>query len=1055
MKKAVRSSDTALLKCAPEEVVKIREAVRKISQRSWALSYSEKKRKLLLRSRKTAKFNIVAAEGLESTLEKVIPDLDRELVWGWSLDSENRYFPTGEIYILFQDDTSRKEREKLLKQFDALAVDTYPDLEPEPVPAKPSKKKDKHTTVPCVAAKDQKKAQEALKMASSSGKLEPAPELQALNVPVARLTLAPGEYERVFEIAASLRALPKVISAAPDFDVFGKDISPVPLQFDHAPFDIHSNLSVNNLSRPWCLINPGEGIPHDQYRVSKQNAAVFDDGFFNHSAVTYNLLGFDAADQDFDPLSPLSDPGLEHGLFVSGLIGGMSLGDTNKVGYAPGTVVFPFRPMWSTEDDFVEIDGHSAFADVEEYLERYTSNWIEAILRLWGLSSSSQTPIKILNISLAVCRSIFHVADIGVWLNWCLRTGDAGRGIFCSAASGNSPEYNFLAIPAALSKTFAVGSINAEGSSANGLELVVNAAPLRDNVGTNSPHGSPLYLSDGSIDLDSSWMGTSGTSAIVAATASMMKTVNPHLTAEEIKTYLRCAANSREITDFPDSSDAFGCSSRYGWGMLNISDAVDFAYKNRMPAAQIFSTYLLSSHLSILIQARHSSDSPCPGSRAGLFWMLHNHNDYRGWKHVHHNPDRWTTGIGHADQVLDTLGTPWGEFTVQGRFNGGFYHSLALQLHPEEFWPQLTDHAGHCFYTTRYDRVEEKWKSLGGRSPYASGIASPQIVFPHEYPISDVVAADLNGSRRSCLVALQSDRYLNTLRYDDGSDVFLRLDPENFAPETTTSRILDAAGRGSLRSQRILKVLPVGPFRPPGSQYAQDALLCVGMFGLGKRIMFQPLKHYLTCWILYYDDTTGSWGYHPLSDDSNETHILLGRVPYITDVEVEQLHLPLDRTENSIHITINTPANQLYTVSLFRQTVDGPFTGYAVYSQELALPGRISPLQAFHRQDRQDDTREVYASLAWLTDQDHGNEIRFLDWDPVWREWLPSNRSIFHGRYGNTAVDLTALHRADHPRISDERLALLMEKPDRNAYELITWDGYQDNDRFVFEETLI
>lgn len=79
--------------------------------------------------------------------------------------------------------------------------------------------------------------------------------------------------------------------------------------------------------------------------------------------------------------------------------------------------------------------------------------------------------------------------------------------------------------------------------------------------------------------------------------------------------------------------------------------------------------------------------------------------------------------------------------------------------------------------------------------------------------------------------------------------------------------------------------------------------------------------------------------------------------------------------------------------------VGAPFSGYAVYKNDLTLEGRVSGIRA--------GSFGIEGPFTWLSDMDHGNQIRFLKWNDALRAWEEDMGIVMtHERKDNEAIDL-------------------------------------------------
>lgn len=133
------------------------------------------------------------------------------------------------------------------------------------------------------------------------------------------------------------------------------------------------------------------------------------------------------------------------------------------------------------------------------------------------------------------------------------------RGIVLIASAGNDPGPN-LSYPAKLSSVISVGAVdqykNLAGFSSYGAELDL-VAPGQQIYSTYKSEGPEVYKE---------MSGTSMSSPFVAGAAALLKSVQPHLTPDEIR--------SRLLTSCDDLGDP-GFDIRFGHGLLNTQKLME------------------------------------------------------------------------------------------------------------------------------------------------------------------------------------------------------------------------------------------------------------------------------------------------------------------------------------------------------------------------------------------------------------------------------------------------------------------------------------------------
>jgi hypothetical protein len=190
------------------------------------------------------------------------------------------------------------------------------------------------------------------------------------------------------------------------------------------------------------------------------------------------------------------------------------------------------------------------------------------------------------------------------------------------------------------------------------------------------------------------------------------------------------------------------------------------------------------------------------------------------------------------------------------------------------------------------------------------------------------------------------------------------------------------------------------------------------------------LRHYMTFSILGYDETTSQWVNYSFSSNPEDTHILLDEtsVHNVESIIPGEFAFPGEASLNEVVIHLD---NDHFHTMLFSNMAGHTYNLYYVYKNELDLEGRISRVKAGRFGFDGDKTQ-----LAWLDDVDHGNRVRFLQWNDVMREWQPASLTIGRLRPDNRAIDLAVLEGFTFANLDGDQavLALLMAEPDANVY---------------------
>ena len=214
-----------------------------------------------------------------------------------------------------------------------------------------------------------------------------------------------------------------------------------------------------------------------------------------------------------------------HGTFVAGVIAARPASGTGMVGLAPGATIMPIRQANGPSDGTASTLARSIRAAVD------------AGASVINVSASTFFPSEELRLAVEYA---------------------AGRDVLLVAAASNEAQQgNPVAYPAAYPQVLAVGSVGPDGRRSEFSEV-------GSYLDLMAPGVDVVSLSRGGVGhlVDS---GTSYATPFVAATAALVRSYHPKLTAVQVKRRLELTADHPGTT-LPDQ--------QMGWGVVNPYQAV-------------------------------------------------------------------------------------------------------------------------------------------------------------------------------------------------------------------------------------------------------------------------------------------------------------------------------------------------------------------------------------------------------------------------------------------------------------------------------------------------
>ncbi|MBT2582626.1 cell wall-binding repeat-containing protein [Planococcus sp. ISL-109] len=321
-------------------------------------------------------------------------------------------------------------------------------------------------------------------------------------------------------------------------------------------YSLHSEDIYYN--EQWSLENAGEGfgienadIDFEQMKAlaaQKDQAetitAVIDTGVDYRLADLKNQMVSTGYDFVNDDDKALDDQG--HGTHVSGIIAAQGGNDYSMTGINQSTKILPIKVLDA-----------SGFGDTEQIA--------------YGIIYAANEGVDVINMSLGGGYSRV--------LEYAMKYASE-RGVTIVAASGNDG-WEELSYPASSKYAIAVGATNR-------LDLVSDYSSYGEGLDLVAPGTDiPSLLPDGNVTLMS---GTSMAAPHVAAVAGVLKSINPSLSPEQLRSLLTVSADDIAFTeeDRPIFEDPFfeeefpyeveelapGYDQISGWGRLNGAEAI-------------------------------------------------------------------------------------------------------------------------------------------------------------------------------------------------------------------------------------------------------------------------------------------------------------------------------------------------------------------------------------------------------------------------------------------------------------------------------------------------
>ena len=309
--------------------------------------------------------------------------------------------------------------------------------------------------------------------------------------------------------------------------------------------DVWNNMGITGEGQTIVILDTGVDYEHDFFDNRVVYGACFstNDSNYNSTSLCPNeeeeQFGISAG----KPC--IINSACDHGTHVAGIAAGSETNDLGS-GVAPGASIISVQVFSFIEDPNVCYPNNSCIRsfifDQERALE-------------WLYDIHNDFEIASVNMSLGGGN---HSSPCDNDNRKPFIDDLASIGITTIAASGNNGYEDALSAPACISSVISVGATNKDDTHRS----TSNAAPFLDLVAPGSSITSSVpgnnYASKG---------GTSMAAPHVAGVVALMKSLNPDLTPDEIRTYLHNSA------DKVPGMNGQNFTNEYGYGRLN-------AYKN-------------------------------------------------------------------------------------------------------------------------------------------------------------------------------------------------------------------------------------------------------------------------------------------------------------------------------------------------------------------------------------------------------------------------------------------------------------------------------------------
>jgi hypothetical protein len=1007
-KKVSACSKFALIELENEEISNPDKILRLFDNDIWAVQYLKDYGIVFLAQKKMQdkkKNDAKQIKDLLKQLERSFPEAKQRIIWAMVLKNAGDCyaFPTGVIRVFFDKNTTLSERKKALSKYKDADIVYLEDFKYDYSPREPYAEQD----VPGYVAWARERGK-SLPFQDEDNKEYTAP------LPIAVITFPDVQRNEMYKICIELMKKKIVDFAIPDARVLGKNLITLHnmIRPPHLMYILRYDDDItgrNLVHRAWELFYPQSGCEiegfEDKFTCSDDKVAVFDADFYDHTHLRRLWIGWDAWDNDHDPRSPVETPADQihlyycwkspisylHGTVVCGVISGIwssmntGSGSWMGTGMAQGTFTIPFRPSHIDNIDLETCEG------LNDFICEYSHSWYNAMLRLYRISNYEG--VAIANASIEICNISLELTGMDVCINWFIRCGYHEKGIFFTCSAGNNPEHDYVANPAEMEETYAVGSADFRNGELHGnygedLDITVDRGGWAHYCYNNIAIARPEDEASTSI-----------TAPVVAGVAALMRMACPyHLGGAEIKEILQYSTRQTEVHAV--ECDQSGHHDKYGYGFIDAFHAAKIAYKDfREPVQARKIRFAQGVPSGLLLQASFPSNSSCEGMPSGIFWYLVFKEDKMGyyWRHWRFNP-----GYRSCEVNLDPI-SPMGELLAVDDFDGDGLDEIALQL---GYW---LDSPEHHFIIKKFNANDSTWNGLGQRY---DDIPSVQLSLPENLPVAQVLTAKLINNK--ALLLIRQGNILRMAGYNEPDDKWQFVGPESYLLKAASASLLEQLGLSSSMIMHKGQVIDVKHV-----MYQQQNVLAV----VGRIRTFSMPTTYITVSALHYNVSADSFEYEPL-DNNGETHIVVFQsdAPEINQV----LTADIDGDHNEeLMISISDQRNFLVTFDVERQVIRDEVIVSSTIAHQVFERRRV-----FHPGDVNGDGK---SDLVYLHQGLEDKVARFLIWRPYLEQWDDRFGILEDGRKENRVVDLLV---GDYNNDGVSEIGLLMEKPHRNIYRV-------------------